>query len=147
MTDPIADMLTRIRNAILARKSEEVVRFSGIKQELAKILVKEGYLADMEKINDASATAWSPRTSRRVAKRGRGDILRLTLRYDSAGQSALRHLERVSKPSRRVYVSKNELPVVLSGLGVAIISTSQGLLTNKQAKRLKVGGEILCKVY
>ncbi|KKU47871.1 30S ribosomal protein S8 [Candidatus Uhrbacteria bacterium RIFCSPLOWO2_12_FULL_46_10] len=147
MTDPIADMLTRIRNAILARKSEVVVPFSGIKQDLAKILVKEGYLVGVEKINDALATAWSLHTSRRVAKRGRGDILRLTLKYDSTGQSALRHLERVSKPSRRVYVSKNELPVVLSGLGVAIISTSQGLFTNKQAKRLKIGGEVLCEVY
>ena len=131
----------------MARKFEVVVPFSSLKQALAEILVKEGYLASAEKISDASAMAWSPRTSRRAARRGRSDILRLTLKYDSAGQSALKHLERVSKPSRRVYVSKSELPVVLSGLGVAIISTSQGLLTNKQAKRFKVGGEVLCKIY
>lgn len=146
MTDPIADMLTRIRNAVLVHKSEVVVPYSKIKFSLAEILAKEGYLARVEKINDATAMMWSPRTSRRAAKRNRGDILKLTLKYDTTGKSTLVHLERVSKPSRRVYVSNNELPVVLSGLGLAILSTSKGLMSNRQAKRLKIGGEVLCKV-
>ena len=147
MTDPIADMLTRIRNAVLAHKSEVVVPFSKIKFALAEILAKEGYLARVEKISDAAATMWSPSTSRRAAKRGRGDILRITLKYDAAGKPIISYLERVSKPSRRVYVSNGELPVVLSGLGLAIISTSNGLMTNRQARRQKIGGEVLCKVY
>lgn len=147
MTDPISDMLTRIRNAVLVRKQEVVVPFSTIKLALAEILAKEGYLARVEKISDASVMSWSPRTSHRAAKRGRGDILKLVLQYDASGKPILSHLERVSKPSRRVYVSTSELPVVLSGLGLAIISTSRGLMTNRQAKRLKIGGEVLCRIY
>lgn len=147
MTDPIADMLTRIRNAVLARHSEIVVPFSRIKFALAEILVKEGYLAGAEKIADSATINRPGRSSRRFARRGRGDIIRLVLKYDSAGRPALNNLKRISKPSRRIYAANNELPVVLSGLGIAIISTSQGLLTNKQAKRLKVGGEVLCEVY
>ena len=147
MTDPIADMLTRIRNASLVRKAEVVVPHSRLKMALAEILVKEGYLTGVEKIGDAAISAWSQRTSRRAARRARGDILRLTMKYNADGRPALSHLERISKPSRRIYVSQEELPVVLSGLGIAVISTSRGLLTNKQARRLKIGGEVICQVY
>ena len=147
MTDPIADMLTRIRNAHLARKVEVVVPSSRLKLALAEILVAEGYLGRVEQVVDAAATAWSPRTSHRAATRHRGDKLRLILKYDAVGRPALSHLERVSKPSRRVYVAKRDVPTVLSGLGLAVLSTSQGLMTNRQARRAGVGGELICRVY
>lgn len=146
MTDPVADMITRIRNAFLAKKAEVAVPFSRLKLSVAEILVKEGYLMGIEKLSGA-AVMRSPRTSRRAAKRDRVDLLLLTLKYDAMGRPAARHLERVSKPSRRVYVSKDEIPTVLSGLGIAILSTSRGVMTNRQARVMKVGGEILCKVY
>lgn len=143
--DPIADMLTRIRNATSARKAEVVVPASRLKQSLADILVKEGYLERVERI-DAESLTWSPRTSRRATRRNRRDMLRLVLRYTDDGKPAVRSLERVSKPSHRVYVGKEHVPTVLSGLGVAILSTSQGLMTNRQARRLGVGGEVICRI-
>lgn len=145
-TDPIADMLTRIRNAFMVKKAEVVVPASQMKMALAQILVDEGYLSKAERVTDTAATSWTPSTSRRAARRGRGDMIRLVLKYTDGKPNAT-SLERISKPSRRVYVSKENIPTVRSGLGIAVLSTSQGLMTNRQAKKLGVGGEVICRIY
>jgi len=146
MTDPIADMLTRIRNGFLVKKAETVLPFSTIKQSLAELLVREGYLESVEKI-EVTAIPWSPRTSRRAGRRGRSDLLRLVLRYTNEGKPSAQILDRISKPSNRIYVKKGGVPVVHSGLGIAILSTPQGLMTNRQARKVGVGGEIICHIY
>lgn len=145
-TDPIADMLTRIRNAFKVGKDEVVVPASQLKLSLAQILVEEGYLTKVEKVAEATIASRNAHTSRRAARRQRGEMLRLVLRYAN-GQPAVSSIERISKPSRRVYVSKDQLPVVRSGLGIAVLSTSRGLMTSRKAKKLGVGGEILCQLY
>jgi small subunit ribosomal protein S8 len=129
MTDPIADMLTRIRNAQAVKKPEVVLPFSKIKFNIAKILEKEGYLGEVKK-----------------EKANYGQI-RIALKYDEEGQPVIRSLKRISKPGRRIYATKDKLPRVLSGMGIAIISTSQGLMTDKEARKRKVGGEVICEVY
>lgn len=129
MTDPIADMLTRIRNASAVKKSEVVLPFSKIKYQLAEILKESGWLNDVEKIN------------------GKFAQIRVELKYDNDGQPTILSIKRISKPGRRVYVDKNNLPVVLNNLGIAIISTSSGLMTNEEAKRKNLGGEVICEIY
>jgi small subunit ribosomal protein S8 len=124
MTDPIADMLTRIRNAVAVQKADVMVPFSHLKENIATILVKEGFIASSEKVaND----------------------LRLVLKYKHE-QPVIRSIDRISKPGRRVYYSYKELPRTLPTLGVMIISTSKGLMTNTEAKQSKVGGELLCEI-
>lgn len=130
----------------MAKQAEVILPYSKLKHAIANILVAEGYLEGLEKVLE-EAVVRSPRTSHRAAARGRTDLLRLVLKYDQSGQPALRHLERVSKPSRRIYVGKNEIPVVLSGLGIAILSTSRGIMTNRKAKTMNVGGELICRIY
>ncbi len=125
MTDPIADMLTRIRNAAAAKKREVALPNSKIKFTIAKILEKEGYLEDVK--ND-------------------GKELSFTIRFVN-GLAAVTDIKRISKPGRRVYRKHDELPMVLSGRGIAIISTSQGLMTNVEAKMRSLGGEIVCEIY
>lgn len=132
MMDPIADMLTRIRNAIGARHTKVDVPASRLKIEIARILKEEGYI-----------TNYSLKTTEGSNAR----TLRIFLRYGPKGESVISHLERVSRPSRRVYVASDEVPKVLGGLGVNILSTSQGVMTGRQARRSKVGGELLCSVY
>jgi len=134
MTDPIADMLTRIRNALAARKLEVVLPFSKIKLGIAEILKKEGYIQDYQKI---SGNVPSPTY----------DQLKIILKYLGPKEPAIKNLKRISKPGRRIYVTKDKLPIVLNGLGIAIISTSQGLMTNKQAKKRNLGGEVICEIY
>jgi small subunit ribosomal protein S8 len=128
MTDPIADMLTRIRNAQMAKKSQVVLPCSKIKQAIAEILVKEGFLMSVEKTADKFPE------------------LKLVLKYEN-GKPLVRCLQRISTPGRRVYVGKDELPNVLGGQGIAVISTSQGLFTNKEAKKKGLGGEVVCEIY
>ena len=128
MTDPIADMLTRIRNASAVKKQEVVLPLSRVKFEIAKILENEGYLAGVEKTE-------GPKPS-----------LKLQLRYGIDGP-AVRAVKRVSKPGRRVYVPKTSLPKVLNDIGIAVVSTSAGLMTNKEARKRGLGGEIVCEVY
>lgn len=132
MTDPIADMLTRIRNAMAVSKPEVVLPYSKLKFNIAQILKDSGYVKNVEKIDTGASS---------VA----GD-LKIVLKYKGK-ESAISNLKRISKPGRRVYASKDELPVVLNNLGIAIISTSQGLMTNKQAKKSNLGGEIICEIY
>jgi small subunit ribosomal protein S8 len=141
MTDPIADMLTRIRNAVLVKKTEVVLPLSKLKYEVAKILAKAGFIAKAEVLKGGGDEEIKKNRSAAF------DQLKLTLKYDENGETAVSFLQRVSKPGRRVYADKNHIPQVLSGLGIAIISTSSGLMTNKEAFRKKIGGEILCEIY
>jgi small subunit ribosomal protein S8 len=132
MTDPIADMLARVRNAGLAQHAVTRIPSSKLKQRLAEILKAEGYIADVR-------TEDSPITQR--------PELVVALKYDRDRSSAFRGLRRVSRPGRRVYVRHDSIPRVLSGLGTSILSTSQGLMTDREARRRKVGGELLCEVW
>ncbi len=129
MTDPIADMLTRIRNALMVKKETVEIPASGIKKEIARILKEEGFIEDYTIKEDPVQ-----------------DKIIIKLKYYK-GESVIRGLRRVSKPGRRIYVSKDELPKVLGGLGIAIISTSKGVMTNKEAKKLGIGGEYICDVW
>lgn len=130
VTDPVSDLLTRLRNAISARHEKADVPSSRFKVELARILKDEGYIKNYKVMDD----------------RG-GSLLRLYLKYDDTGNPVIHGLSRSSKPGRRLYKGKNELPEVLGGLGVAIVSTSQGLLTGNDAKKRGVGGEVVCTVW
>lgn len=132
IVDPIADMLTRMRNAIAARHTKVDVPASRLKIEIARILKEEGYITNY---------------SIKTAEESHIRTLRIFLRYGPKGESVISHLQRVSRPSRRVYVSSGEIPKVLGGLGVSIMSTSHGVMTGKQARKTKVGGELLCSVY
>src|SRR3989338_4197566 len=127
MTDPIADMLTRIRNAFAAQKQSVDIPYSKMKYALAAILVREGYF---ERVEPAANKL----------------TFRLVLRYNGKKQGSVRTIDRVSKPGRRVYVAKDKIPTVLNGLGVAVLSTSQGLLTSREAKKVGIGGELICVV-
>ncbi|HHF42148.1 MAG: 30S ribosomal protein S8 [Candidatus Aminicenantes bacterium] len=130
MTDPIADMLTRIRNAVMARKKQVEIPCSKMKLEIAKIMKNEGFIQNFKYVDDN--------------KQG---MLIITLKYDENKESAITGLERVSKPGRRVYCQKDSIPKVLNGLGIAIISTSRGILTGKQCEELGVGGEVICYIW
>lgn len=129
MNDPIADMLTRIRNAQAVKLEEVFVPFSKIKKRMAEILKAEGYLADFEEQEGQ-----------------RGAKLRLLLKYEQ-GKGTITALERVSKPGRRVYSGAADLSKVLQGLGISIISTSRGLMTDREARKQKLGGEVICKIW
>ncbi|KKT72010.1 MAG: 30S ribosomal protein S8 [Candidatus Uhrbacteria bacterium GW2011_GWE2_45_35] len=128
LTDPISDMLTRIRNAQAVRKTELNIPFSKLKFSLGKILEQEGFVEKVEQTTEVERP-----------------VIRVVLKY-SRREPAIRLIKRISKPGRRVYVKTDGLPWVLSGLGIAIISTSNGLMTNKEARARKLGGEVLCEV-
>ena len=130
MTDPIADMLTRIRNANKAEQAIVDIPSSRMKVEIARILNSEGYIDSYE-----------------VIKSNPQDILRIKLKQYKDKRKALAGIKRISKPGRKVYVNKNEIPKVLSGLGIAIISTPQGVLTDSEARLKGVGGEVICFVW
>ncbi len=130
MTDPVADMLTRIRNAISAKHSRVDIPGSKLKLEVARVLKDEGY------INNFVVKGEKPKF-----------VIRVFLRYDAKGVSSITHISRVSSPGRRVYVGATEIPRVLGGYGVNILSTSKGLMSGKNARRENVGGEILANVY
>lgn len=130
ITDPIADMLTRIRNANASKHESVDVPASNIKKEIARILLDEGYIAGYEVIED-----------------GLQGVIKITLKYGANKQKVISGLKRVSKPGLRVYASKEDLPKVLRGLGIAIISTSKGMMTDKQARKENVGGEVLAFVW
>jgi small subunit ribosomal protein S8 len=134
MTDPIADMLTRIRNAVTARHARVEMPASKLKAEIARILQDEGYIAGFKMVETPAS---------RTSKASRQQI-RLFLKYGASGDKAISGLERVSRPGRRVYASRDEVPAVLGGLGVSILTTSRGVMTGQAAKRAGVGGEILC---
>ncbi len=130
ITDPIADMLTRIRNANNARHTTVDIPASNMKKAIAKILLDEGYVKNVEHIEDNIQ-----------------GVIRITLKYGENKQKVLTGLKRVSKPGLRAYASKEDLPRVLKGLGIAIISTSKGVMTDKEARRQNVGGEVLAFIW
>ena len=130
MTDPIADMLTRIRNAIMANKETVEIPSSNMKKAIAEILLKEGYISGVELVDD-----------------GYTGKLVVTLKWLGKGNSAIHSLTRISKPGLRAYTGVEDMPKVLNGLGIAIISTNKGIMTDRQAKEQNVGGEVLCHVW
>ena len=129
-TDPIADMLTRIRNANNAKFKTVDVPASKMKKSIAETLLEEGYIKSFEEISNENQ-----------------GIIRITLKYEEKGKRVIDGIKRISKPGLRVYANKEELPKVLNGLGIAIISTSQGLKTDKEARTLGIGGEVLAYVW
>lgn len=130
MTDPIADMLTRIRNAQLAKHQQVLIPSSRINYEIAKILSDEGYLGDVEQVGE-----------------GLDRKIKISLRYLEGREALITQLKRESKPGRRRYVKADEIPKPLGGLGLTVLSTSRGLMTGRDARRQKIGGELLCSVY
>ena len=130
MSDPIADMLTRMKNAGKAKFNSVDIPGSNLKVELAKVLKEEGYIKNYKFVKDN--------------KQG---VLRVYLKYDSNQQTVMYKIERVSKPSRRVYNKSKEIKPILSGTGIAILSTSKGIMSDKQARKLNVGGELLCRIW
>jgi small subunit ribosomal protein S8 len=132
MTDPIADMLTRLRNANVAHHEEVRMPSSKLKEALAAILLREGYIAGFNVVSD---------------DRRPGRTLEVKMKYAADRTRTISGLRRVSKPGLRVYTGADKLPRVLGGLGVAVLSTSQGLMTDRDARRLRVGGEVLCYVW
>jgi small subunit ribosomal protein S8 len=130
MTDPIADMLTRVRNAYGAKHQKVDVPASNVKVEIARILREEGFINNYKIIGEGAVKN-----------------IRIYLKYGTKGERVLSKLERVSKPGCRVYVNSTSVPKVLGGLGINILSTSRGLMTDRRARREKIGGELLCRVY
>ena len=130
MTDPIADMLTRVRNAVQAKHQKVDMPASRLKVEIARILKEEGYISHFK-----------------MTEEGGKNFLTVFLKYGSKGEKVISNIERVSRPGCRVYVSKTEIPKVLGGLGISILTTSHGVMTGKQARRQGFGGELLCNVY
>ena len=130
MTDPIADMLTRIRNAIMVNKDTVEVPSSNMKKALADILLEEGYISDLKLVED-----------------GYSGKLLITLKYVGKKQSVINGLKRISKPGLRSYSGVEDMPKVLDGLGIAILSTNKGIMTDRKAKAANVGGEVLCYIW
>lgn len=130
MTDPIADYLTRIRNAIKARHTKVDIPFSGLKEEITKILVEYRYIKNYIKIDD-----------------GKQGLIRIYIKYTDDDKSVIKTLKRISKPGLRRYVKSTEIPRVLNNLGIAILSTSKGVVTDREARQRGVGGEVLCYIW
>ena len=131
MTDPLADMLTRIRNAGMVKFESVEMPLSKMKAGVAGILKKEGYINDFQVVADD----------------GPQGVLRIEMRYDQHNSVAITGLKRVSKPGRRIYVAYDKIPRVMSGLGISILSTSKGIITDREARAMKIGGELLCEVW
>ena len=132
MTDPIADMLTRIRNAVTAKHTRVDMPASRIKVDIARILQDEGYIQSFKLIEDGSP---------------QGRTLRLFLKYGPHGERLITGIERISRPGRRVYLGREDVPDVLAGLGTNILTTSRGVMTGRQAVKAGVGGEVLCNIW
>jgi small subunit ribosomal protein S8 len=130
LTDPIADMLTRIRNSVLIKAEKVDIPASRLKVEIAKIMKEEGFIKSYKIIKDR--------------KQG---VLRVTLKYAQDNKPIVEGLKRISKPGRRVYVGKDEVPSVMSGMGIAVVTTPKGILTDKACRREGVGGEVLCYIW
>lgn len=128
-TDPISDMLTRIRNAVRAHKLELVLPYSKFKHNLANVLLREGFISGVNELP------------------GRMKMLQINLKYSPTGQSVITELVRVSSPGQRIYMPATKIPRTNGGFGITVISTSKGLLTDKQARKEKMGGEVVCKIW
>jgi small subunit ribosomal protein S8 len=130
LTDPIADMLIRIKNAVMRKKDRVSVPYSKMKERIADILKKEGFITDYK-----------------VEGEGVKKNIDIYLKYDEQGEPIINDVRKISKPGRRIYVSKDEVPWVKTGMGIAILSTSKGIVTDREARRLKIGGELICEVW
>jgi small subunit ribosomal protein S8 len=130
MTDPIADMLTRIRNALKTKAEKVDIPSSKIKVSIARILKEEGYIKNFKVMND-----------------GKQGILIIYLKYDDNREPVIKEIRRLSKPSLRKYVKSDKIPLILNGFGITILSTPKGIITDKVARRLKVGGELICSIW
>jgi small subunit ribosomal protein S8 len=133
MTDPIADMLTRLRNAINARHARVDVPMSRLKAEIAKILEREGYIQGFKMVEDAPDAP--------------GPVIRIFLKYGPRGEQVIAGISRVSRPGRRVYFGRDDVPRVMGGLGTSILTTSHGVMTGRDAVKAGVGGEVLCNIW
>lgn len=129
MSDPIADMLTRIRNAVRISRRQVNIRASNICRGIASVLKSEGYIEDFDTVDD-----------------GQQGLLRITLKYDQEGQPVINEIARSSKPGRRIYVPVDGLPQVLGGMGTAVVSTSKGVMSDRECREANVGGEVICTV-
>jgi small subunit ribosomal protein S8 len=137
MTDPIADMLTRIRNASAAKKHEVEIPMSKIKLAIAQILQKEGWVSKVEVVSGSG----------KKNQTANFDVIKIVLKYKKSGRPAVTSLRRISKPGLRIYVGKEKLPKVLNNFGIAVVSTPRGLMTNKEARKNGLGGEVLCEIF
>ena len=131
MTDPIADMLTRIRNANKARFKSTLVHMSQINMNIAKVLKKAGYISGYDNVKDDKGYA----------------MLKITLKYPDTKHTVITDIKRISKPGRRVYVNAGNIPSVLNGYGISVLSTSSGVITDKEAREMNIGGEVICNVW
>ena len=131
MTDPISDMLTRMRNALSNGQAFVIVPSSKFKTKILEVIKKSGYIEEFKEVGEEKGPKY----------------LKIKFRYNVAGKPVITGLKKVSKPGRRVYVTQNNLPIVLSGIGIAVISTSAGMMTNIEAKKKNVGGEYICDIY
>ena len=148
MTDPIADMLTRIRNANTVKHETVDVPASNIKKEIVRILLEEGFVRGYDVIEDEKQGIIRIQLKYgQAGERVIQGIIRIQLKYGQTGERVISGLKRISKPGMRVYADKHEVPRVLNGLGISIISTSKGILTDKQARKENVGGEVICYVW
>lgn len=138
MTDPIADMLTRMRNAIAARHAYILVPASRMKLAIARIMKEEGYIGDFELVKNEPVEGKTVSSQQQI---------RIWLKYANGKEPVISGLERLSKPGQRVYAGKTELPRVMGGLGIAVVSTSKGIMTEQKARRMGVGGEVLCRIW
>jgi small subunit ribosomal protein S8 len=132
MTDPIADLLTRIRNALRAGHDSVEVPCSRLKESLVKVLIAEGYLQEVKRVK---------------VKEGGGELLKIVLRFDKERRPVISKIKRVSRPGRRVYVGTGEITPIRKGLGINVLSTPKGILVDREAKKAKVGGELICSVW
>ena len=130
MTDPIADLLTRIRNANTIGSRKVKAPYSALKKSILKILKEQGYIVDYDPQMDGSRV-----------------ILNIQLKFGPDGEKVIQHIQRVSSPGRRVFMSSKDIPDVLNGLGIAVVSTSRGVMSGQEAKKLGIGGEVLCEVW
>ena len=130
MTDPIADMLTRIRNSVCVEHPVKDIPSSKIKRGVAEVLKREGYIWDFEEIEGKP-----------------GNVLRLELKYGNDGEQLIQHIKRISKPGRRIYAKAKELRPILNGMGITVISSSQGVISDREARTRGIGGEVLCEIY
>jgi len=136
MTDPISDMLTRIRNAVSAKHARVDLPTSKLKAEIARILQDEGYIQGYRIVDDVAEKGQKPR-----------QLIRMFLKYGPHGEKVISGIERISRPGRRVYLGVDDVPAVLGGLGTNILTTSQGVMTGRAARKAGVGGEVLCNVW
>ena len=146
MTDPIADMLTRVRNAVSARHNRVDVPVSRLKVEIARILLDEGYIQNY-KIVAVDENTGKVVDDHAAGRQGLRPMLRIALKYGPRGENVISGIERISRPGRRVYFGRREVPPVLAGLGTSILTTSRGVMTGREAVKAGVGGEVLCNVW